>query len=793
MDLRRRAVAAFERRCITPHRHPVVELCIADAIGESQGFVRPRDALGEAFRHPRGEHSCIENTRRASRRRRAGARSRLTRPRARASVRARRRQPSCTRPRAARASSAPWCGLVGFGRQCRFEHVDAIDVSRTGSRVPTSVVRERCAYEEFLRTDALRQVGRVQKRLAVFGLARALLGFTHPDHDVASLQHICVANDVEHLPVPASGVLGRAGLERQVAGPCSEPDRFLDVDGSRRREPMHRKFRHVAVDAVARDALDGLGDLAVEPNPAADRQLLIQGVLDEGVREREPIARRPNLSDQPRLHRALEQFERGVGVEVGGAGHNVEIEIAAHDGGRGEDTVHRIAETPNSITNDLADALWESDLLEIHCRDPPSVLALRDRSTLREMAEHLADEERVAAGLLTKCMREAKAVGVHRVAGDGLHHRDDIGVGEARERDTVDTGLASQRRQRRSERILGADVGLAVRANEQEATRGHGRDQVLQQLQRAPIGPMEIVQHDDHRAVGCQLPKGGGHRAVQRVLIATLARGPIGPRTTRAVLHRWHQGGQVAEHARCQTGELRDPGMHDVVRQRFDPRSVRRRHVFVAASVEDEVTVLERSARQLGRDAGLAQARFARQQDDSPITGVRGLQRVLQQISLCVPSDDAELGLQAQALRAAEPGAAGRGVRRGFDHRWPGVPTAPLRLRSAPAVPSARRCPARRTRGARVVPSHERSRTSGSAHRRLARKGARPARLVHRSSRPILRCSHPLRYRCARTTATASLAALWRATARCMPIAVSSAAPTPEKTTMIPSPSVLTS
>ena len=64
------------------------------------------------------------------------------------------------------------------------------------------------------------------------------------------------------------------------------------------------------------------------------------------------------------------------------------------------------------------------------------------------MAQHLADEERVAVGLIAQGVRQLYAVGVHAVTGDGLQHREDLSLRQPAEIDALDTGLSSQRGER---------------------------------------------------------------------------------------------------------------------------------------------------------------------------------------------------------------------------------------------------------------------------------------------------------------------------------------------------------
>ena len=75
-------------------------------------------------------------------------------------------------------------------------------------------------------------------------------------------------------------------------------------------------------------------------------------------------------------------------------------------------------------------------------------------------------------------------------------------VAEPAQRESDRPALAVERREQLAQRMVDGDVGVAERAEDAERHRPVGEDDVAEQLDRRSIGPVEVVEHEEHRALG---------------------------------------------------------------------------------------------------------------------------------------------------------------------------------------------------------------------------------------------------------------------------------------------------
>ena len=109
---------------------------------------------------------------------------------------------------------------------------------------------------------------------------------------------------------------------------------------------------------------------------------------------------------------------------------------------------------------------------EVDVRDPAPVVVLVDRAGLGEVAQDLADEERVAGGLGQHRVAQRDAVLGHLVAGDLLEQRQQVVVASVPASAIRSTPrLAVQRGEELGERVTGGDLGVAERAEHAHAHR----------------------------------------------------------------------------------------------------------------------------------------------------------------------------------------------------------------------------------------------------------------------------------------------------------------------------------
>ena len=128
--------------------------------------------------------------------------------------------------------------------------------------------------------------------------------------------------------------------------------------------------------------------------------------------------------------------------------------------------------------------------------------ALHERTGLDEVDEDLADEEGVALGLGRDHPGEHLDLGGVDVAATGLgeEQRDLVAV-EAGQVDPRHRRLAPEVGERGGERVGAVEVGVAVGADHEHPGVAQVADQVAQEQQAGLVGPVEVVEHDQHGGV----------------------------------------------------------------------------------------------------------------------------------------------------------------------------------------------------------------------------------------------------------------------------------------------------
>ena len=140
-------------------------------------------------------------------------------------------------------------------------------------------------------------------------------------------------------------------------------------------------------------SLERLGGEAVERDPPRARQLLVESVADQGVREAEPPGRAGHLADDPCRHRLVEPFERLAGRQAAHRLEGAEAELAAEHACERQDSSAVLRQAAQPPPNHLANALRNAELLD---GLPTSFLQF----LLCQEADDLTHEEWVALGLL---------------------------------------------------------------------------------------------------------------------------------------------------------------------------------------------------------------------------------------------------------------------------------------------------------------------------------------------------------------------------------------------------------
>ena len=191
----------------------------------------------------------------------------------------------------------------------------------------------------------------------------------------------------------------------------------------------------------------------------------------EGVSAR--VARR--LADQAGLLGWLQCLEDRAHRFARNLGDEPDVELAPDHRSHAEHGVRGLGELSESTPDHLPYPLGQAGLVEGRAR-PPSATFLHQPARLDEVAQHLADEERVALGLAPQGCGEVAPLGVEVVATGPDEQRGDALAVEPGERDPARPPLAAKIGQHPGERMRAVDVGVAVRREHQDRSRCVGSE-----------------------------------------------------------------------------------------------------------------------------------------------------------------------------------------------------------------------------------------------------------------------------------------------------------------------------
>jgi hypothetical protein len=277
-----------------------------------------------------------------------------------------------------------------------------------------------------------------------------------------------------------------------------------------------RELGHPAAGPVAAQLFQRLGDAAVQTGAARRAQRVVQRVVDQVVRERERACLLGALEHQRRLDRPVQHVDEPVLVRVHDAHEQLEVEVAADDGGARQHVPAVLAEALDPPVDDLAHALRQAQRVELADELPAAVRRPHDRTRLREVAQDLAHEERVAVGLSRDLARERQPRRVQLVTGRVLHQRDDRGLAQTAQGQPPDALLAAQVGEDIHERVIARDVAVAVGRHDEQRDAVRLGDHVAQQRERRPVGPLQVVEEQDERRRGAELGEQADHGRVQQ-------------------------------------------------------------------------------------------------------------------------------------------------------------------------------------------------------------------------------------------------------------------------------------
>ena len=526
-------------------------------------------------------------------------------------------------------------GLVGG-----VEDGDPLLVARADEADEAPAVLDRGPGQRLGVAQVLGQPGRPQQRLAVGGVAGVALGDPEAgDHLAAAAvgSGLDVVEELESLAEEGGRLVGGELLERLPARLGRVGDGLLH-----RAEPASARAGEVVGEGggvMDPTGLEELGDLLVAAGPAGDAHLLVQRRAHQGVGEA-PTAH-AGLEHEMGGDGGVEGVEHGVFLEAAHAQQQLEVEVGTDHRRDREDLVGVVGQAAQAATDHVAHPFGDGDLVDVEVARPAPV-ALEDGARLDEAAQHLADEEGVALGLGPDGPGELFGALVEVVAGGGLEHGGHaVGV-EALDGDALHAGLAAEIGEQRRQRVGPVEVGVAVGANHQQP-HGPGRaDQVAQQEEGRPLGPVQVVEDEDEpRGRGRGREPGGDGVEETEALglgVGLERRFQVG----EPICELGHEPHQVAGMATQQVVQRVGICIVDQVGKGLDEGLKGDTHPFVAAPVEDDGARPVGEVGHLGRQPGLADARLPGQEDDAPVALEGALPGVHRRLQLDVASDEGD-------------------------------------------------------------------------------------------------------------------------------------------------------
>ena len=325
--------------------------------------------------------------------------------------------------------------------------------------------------------------------------------------------------------VVADRLVERVLLPRLVARAHQVVDRLVLV---LRREPVVGEQRERVVGRVGA-ALEPDRRLAMQAPPLAADDRAVDGLLDQDVLEAK-LGLRPAaaLAQQVEPLQLAERLAQLL-LAAGDAGEQREAEVAAEHRRRGQRLAALGGEAVDAREDHLLDRRRHVDRDVVV--EAPAGRGQLQRAGVDERAHELLEEERVALGLREQPPLE---VGGQRALADERQQQLALGVaGERLELDRVQP-VRQLPRGLLAHRPRGV-VGVGALRDDQQDGRvlGH-RQQLLGQLQRRLVGPVDVFEHEHDRALRRRASRAGGGRPRRCGTAAPPARARRGARGTRA-------------------------------------------------------------------------------------------------------------------------------------------------------------------------------------------------------------------------------------------------------------------
>ena len=326
------------------------------------------------------------------------------------------------------------------------QHAGLLVIDLAGRAHAAPTVRQCGGHEPVTVAEDAGDGSGIEEGLAVRRITGAALSGAEPDEKVAAKALVGrhLGEEFERLAEPTERVGGSQVREGLLAGQLRVGECLRGVGGLGGGHEMSGQLGRPCLRSRAIELLEDLGDLAMRPCPTRRAQVLVEGVLSEGVGETEVLNGSLDLDEKPCPDAGVDDVEQCILVAVNHSSEDLDVEVAPDHRRLGEHPAHLLTEAVHPLSHHLADALGQALLVEVLAGDPTAGLVLVDEAGLAQVAEQFGGEEGISLGLLADRMTEVHTALVHLVPRKDLHHLDDLEVLESDEVDAHGARLAPQ-------------------------------------------------------------------------------------------------------------------------------------------------------------------------------------------------------------------------------------------------------------------------------------------------------------------------------------------------------------
>ncbi len=220
------------------------------------------------------------------------------------------------------------------------------------------------------------------------------------------------------------------------------------------------------------------------------------------------VARRTH---QLRLQRLIDGGERGFFIEVGHGRGDFERKCAIERGANRQQAIGRLGKSRKAPANQLANSFGNAEFFNTDLRSPAAPGA-KDFALFEEMQQQFADEEGIAVSSFVE--RFHQRGGCILIANHPEQVRDLVG-GEPFEAEIFEIPRPAHRGYRAGKWMLTIHLRVTVGAQQQDRIGGNEMRHMTDHRYRAAIGPMEIIEYQQHGGPLCNRDEELGDRIEQ--------------------------------------------------------------------------------------------------------------------------------------------------------------------------------------------------------------------------------------------------------------------------------------